>query len=169
MKVCECGCGQTTSIAKVTIHARGQQRGEPVRFVQGHHNRVRSDETRAKLAAALRGRELSAEHRRNIAKGIREAGPREFTPEGRTRFRQATGGENHYGWKGESASYNSQHHWIRYHRERMNECAECGRSTVATEWANISGEYRRDLDDYRELCIPCHKAEHKRKRKGVAA
>lgn len=28
---------------------------------------------------------------------------------------------------------------------------------TGTEWANLSGEYRRDLSDYIELCVPCHR------------
>jgi hypothetical protein len=31
----------------------------------------------------------------------------------------------------------------------------CGRARY-TEWANISGAYLRDLDDYAEMCKPCH-------------
>ncbi len=29
--------------------------------------------------------------------------------------------------------------------------------SIGTESANVSGEYRCDLDDFVELCIPCHR------------
>ena len=32
-----------------------------------------------------------------------------------------------------------------------------GRPGSGTEFANISGEYKRDINDYVELCIACHK------------
>ena len=37
MKTCECGCGQATSISPVTVSRRGWVKGQPKRFVQGHH------------------------------------------------------------------------------------------------------------------------------------
>jgi hypothetical protein len=39
MKLCECGCGQPTTIATKTSTARGHIRGEPVRFLAQHHRR----------------------------------------------------------------------------------------------------------------------------------
>lgn len=39
MKLCECGCGQPAPISPATSRARGYVRGEPRRFVAGHHRR----------------------------------------------------------------------------------------------------------------------------------
>lgn len=36
MKLCECGCGQPTPIAKQTASRLGHVKGQPVRFIQGH-------------------------------------------------------------------------------------------------------------------------------------
>lgn len=41
MKLCECGCGNTAPIAKRTNGKLGHIKGEPVRFIRGHHNKVR--------------------------------------------------------------------------------------------------------------------------------
>jgi hypothetical protein len=38
--LCQCGCGQTTPIAKKTRTSIGHVKGEHVRFVLGHGNRV---------------------------------------------------------------------------------------------------------------------------------
>lgn len=35
--LCECGCGQSTPIARTTLTSRGHYRGYPTRFVRGHH------------------------------------------------------------------------------------------------------------------------------------
>jgi len=36
IKLCECGCGQPAPIAKSANSARGQAKGQPLRFVRGH-------------------------------------------------------------------------------------------------------------------------------------
>ncbi len=38
-KLCECGCGQATKLAKITDRRCGQVKGQPVRFVNGHNLR----------------------------------------------------------------------------------------------------------------------------------
>jgi hypothetical protein len=39
--LCECGCGQRTSIAKMTNSAKGHVKGQPTHFIKGHSRRVR--------------------------------------------------------------------------------------------------------------------------------
>lgn len=41
IKLCECGCGQPTPIAKKTNAKLGHVIGQPVRFIRGHHNKIR--------------------------------------------------------------------------------------------------------------------------------
>lgn len=38
-RYCECGCGQLTSIAKLTKRSLGHVKGQPVRFICGHATR----------------------------------------------------------------------------------------------------------------------------------
>lgn len=40
-KLCECGCGQPAPIAKRTNRQWGHVKGQPVRFIVGHHNKMR--------------------------------------------------------------------------------------------------------------------------------
>ena len=40
-KLCECGCGRITAIAKKDHRDRGTIAGEHVRFIRGHHNKIR--------------------------------------------------------------------------------------------------------------------------------
>jgi hypothetical protein len=37
--LCKCGCGQLAPIAKVTSREKGWVKGEPKRFINGHHAR----------------------------------------------------------------------------------------------------------------------------------
>lgn len=40
-KLCECGCGQPAPIAQRTHSAKGYVKGQPVRFIPGHHVRLK--------------------------------------------------------------------------------------------------------------------------------
>jgi HNH endonuclease len=69
--LCACGCGERTRIARQNHTTLGWIKGEPIRFVNGHHNRMpeciakanegkkhrgpHSSEHKAKIGAALRG------------------------------------------------------------------------------------------------------------------
>lgn len=62
-------------------------------------------------------------------------------------------------WKGDKAGYNAIHMWIRRHFVRTTYCEKCHATVVKRfEWANLSGEYRRDRDDWMNVCSVCHKA-----------
>ncbi len=66
-------------------------------------------------------------------------------------------------FKGEDCGYDSLHQWVRRHAGKPTVCVECGHdgSEHRIEWANISGDYRRDLTDWRQMCVPCHRTHDK--------
>lgn len=45
-RLCECGCGQPAPIAKWTSKSKGHVKGQPVRFINGHHPRLAPIEER---------------------------------------------------------------------------------------------------------------------------
>lgn len=63
-------------------------------------------------------------------------------------------------WKGDNAGYNAIHIWI---RNRLGKAKRCTRNilhkSTRYHWANISGEYNRDLNDWQELCPSCNKLD----------
>jgi len=62
-------------------------------------------------------------------------------------------------------SYSGIHKWISYHYEKSGTCSECKTSNLSGKyihWANISGEYKRDIKDWKELCAKCHQKFDKR-------
>lgn len=72
-------------------------------------------------------------------------------------------GENNKHWKGENAGYWTKHKWIVKEYGNPSKCEDCGvvgkkniggRWTI--QWANISGEYKRIVSDYKGLCVSCH-------------
>lgn len=67
-------------------------------------------------------------------------------------------GKDHWYWRGDEASYYAKHIWLVRHYGRASKCEKCI-SPIAKrfEWANISGKYKRDIKDYVQLCISCHR------------
>lgn len=66
-------------------------------------------------------------------------------------------GKNAAHWKGDNVGYMGIHHWIKKQLGKASKCVVCdGRESQNYQWANISGEYRRDLSDWIQLCASCH-------------
>lgn len=60
--------------------------------------------------------------------------------------------------------YVTLHKWVKDNKTKIGKCVMCGKEGK-TDWANISGEYKRDLDDYQELCQSCHSIYDRQKEK----
>ena len=89
-----------------------------------------------KVRLALTGRKLSGEHKAKIKAG-------------------APKGENNHNWKGNKVGYSALHDWVKLHKPKPVVCEDCHKNSP-TQVANISGEYKRDLNDYRWICRECH-------------
>lgn len=61
-----------------------------------------------------------------------------------------------HNFKTEGFGYDTLHDWVRRHKGKAEKCEWCG-STTNVQWANKSWEYKRDLDDWLELCYRCHR------------
>ncbi len=67
-------------------------------------------------------------------------------------------------WKGLDGATASIHRWVNKMKGgRPSKCEECGKNPGKAKdgrskihWSNISGKYKRDLKDWRALCISCH-------------
>ena len=65
--------------------------------------------------------------------------------------------ENHPNWKGDKASYSAIHHWLKSHLGKPKYCSvDLTHKSTRYVWANISGEYKREVSDYRQLCTKCN-------------
>lgn len=74
-------------------------------------------------------------------------------------------------WKGDKAGYEGKHVYIHYKYGKASKCEnpKCvyprmrlsNRKIMEApkryEWANISGKYRRDMNDWMQLCPSCHR------------
>ena len=66
---------------------------------------------------------------------------------------------NSHLWKGDKVGYRQLHAWVTKHKGRPEVCEFCGKTGLKgrnAHWANVDGQYRRDLDDYIRLCVKCH-------------
>lgn len=66
-------------------------------------------------------------------------------------------GERHHAWKGNKVGYRPLHLWVERQLGKANYCSN-NKSHISTRyhWANISGEYKRDVSDWRQLCPKCN-------------
>ena len=73
-------------------------------------------------------------------------------------------GENARSWQGNKVNYRDLHAWVQYHLGKANHCENCGLDKIPKgkkryfQWANISKQYKRNLNDWIQLCIKCHRA-----------
>src|SRR5262245_23567615 len=113
--------------------------GQPNLEVKRRYRESHREELRAK------GRAYAAERRR--AEGMPALGTPEST-ENRRRARKLKG-PDHPNWKGDDVGYFALHVWVNRHKNKTGRCSNCGdRPVTRTDWANVSGQYLRELDDY---------------------
>lgn len=63
--------------------------------------------------------------------------------------------EGNPNWKGKDVGYWGVHMWARRHKPKPKFCEKC-KKKPSYELANISGEYKRDINDFEWLCRKCH-------------
>ena len=60
-------------------------------------------------------------------------------------------GEKAIHWKGDSVGYRGIHHWINKILKKPKNCELCDRGGLTgrkIHWANLSGNYKRDVNDW---------------------
>lgn len=61
-------------------------------------------------------------------------------------------------WKGDDVGYQPLHAWVRRQLGNPQHCENCDTTTAKKfEWANLSGQYKRDITDWARLCTSCHR------------
>ena len=69
-------------------------------------------------------------------------------------------GINNKNWKGDNVGYLALHAWVARQLGKPKKCEDCRTSdpNKKYQWANISGGYKRDLKDFKRLCLRCHRS-----------
>lgn len=110
---------------------------------------VRTPEHKALMSKIKRGHKVSQETREKIRKG--HIG-KELSKEHKTRIRQ---GQLEKLKIKPNAKYNAIHEWIRKRKQKPELCEKC-KINKPYDLANLSGNYKRDVQDYLWLCRKCH-------------
>jgi hypothetical protein len=73
-------------------------------------------------------------------------------------------------WTGSKSQYRSLHHWVQRQLGKPSVCEECKRGNLSghnIHWANKTGNYQRDKNDWVRLRARCHmkhdQSAHQRK------
>ena len=64
-------------------------------------------------------------------------------------------GENNPSWKGDKVGYSGVHGWVTKFKIKPKLCEIC-KKNPPYDLANISGKYKRDVNDFEWLCRSCH-------------
>lgn len=64
-------------------------------------------------------------------------------------------GDKNPSWKGDFVGMGGLHEYIRKHKPKPEKCERCN-IAPPYDLANISQEYRRDVNDFEWLCRKCH-------------
>lgn len=137
-------CSKPLSRKDATHCKRHRQITEETR--KKYRNRIWSLETRTKLSRAAKG------NTHGFQKGVpswnKDIGVPWLT------------GQNHPAWKGKKVSYRALHKWIERKLGKPKFCTFCKASHLSHRqynWANISGKYIRNTNDWMRLCVSCHR------------
>lgn len=68
-------------------------------------------------------------------------------------------------WKGDEVGYRGLHIWVQNELGTPEQCEHCPATGTghSMHWANISGNYLREKDDWKRLCPKCHRSFDKGK------
>jgi len=61
-------------------------------------------------------------------------------------------------WKGDKVGYRALHRWVERNKNKSDFCEKC-KIYHPLDLANISGKYKRDINDFEWLCRKCHMSE----------
>ncbi len=124
-----------------------------------------------KVTASKKGRKHSKKTKAKMRKNHRSK--RGYTPpmlgkkvseKTKRKIGEANQGENNGIWKGNKVKYDALHAWIKRHKPKPEFCEEC-KKNKPYDLANISGKYKRDVNDFQWLCRSCHMKDDGRLKK----
>lgn len=160
---------------KMSLASSGKPKSEEHRknISLANLRRFKDPKEREKLSIAHKGIVLSEESKRKLGLAVKRF---YRNPQNREKIlarnkkisetqtgmkRPFYSGEVNHNWKGENVSYRNLHRWVERYSGKPSRCEHCGSYNLMgrkIHWANISGRYLRNLNDWIRLCVKCHKA-----------
>lgn len=109
-----------------------------------------------KISKTKKGVKFSEEHKKNLS--LAKLG-RKQSPEQIEKRQAKLRGALNVDWKGDKVGYFGLHAWIRRNYGTPKKCEHCGKDNLqgrAIHWANKTGKYLRERNDWIRLCTACH-------------
>jgi hypothetical protein len=144
MKPCKCGCGEMITDTDTY--------GRPHYFIKSHSNR---GENNPNFGKRYPNRPSPMRGKTPWNNGIPRT-EKEKTNISANRKGRNTESNNHK-WKGDNVGYDSLHDWVKRRLLKPDICNNCNEKKTRIELSNISGRYKRDVNDWRWLCVLCHR------------
>jgi len=104
-----------------------------------HKGHIHTEEQKRKISEKLMGHPVSDKAKRAISHANRD--------------------EGNGMWKGDDVSYIPLHAWVKLRLGKANHCDNNINHMGSFVWANISGNYKRDLTDWHQLCNSCNQTD----------
>lgn len=108
----------------------------------------------------LKGKKMSEETKKKISEsniGISKGKGKKLSNKIKNKIGLSNKGENNGMWK-DNISNGAMRQWIYRNKPKVIICELC-KMKESQELQNISGEYKRDINDYRWVCRSCHMKE----------
>lgn len=67
-------------------------------------------------------------------------------------------GDKNGNWTGDNVGKTGLHRWATRHKSKPSKCEDCGENSPY-DLANISQQYKRDVNDFKWVCRKCHMQE----------
>ena len=152
INLCKCGCGREVSGINKFInhhHITGKLPNNKDYFVE---NYINLDKT---------VRQIAKEN--NVSPNTVMARLWKFDIRIKSKSEQKKGQKNLL-WKGNDVGYTGLHQWVTRNKTKSEFCEHC-QIKKSYDLANISGKYKRDINDFKWLCRKCHREYDGRKRR----
>jgi hypothetical protein len=108
-------------------------------------NKIRklTEEHKKRISDSHKGKSLSEEHKKAISNTKKKNDYKSWN------------------WKGDNVKLVALHAWVRKRLPKPDLCVSC-KEKPPYDLANISQEYKRDINDFEWLCRKCHIGKEKR-------
>lgn len=135
-------------------------------FLKGHKinvGRKRTEEFKRKISLTHKGKIVSEETRKKLSLSRIGKKGRTIPEEERKAISKRMKNEKNPMWKGNDVGKEALHNWVHRRKPKPKKCVTCN-ERAPYDLANISGRYKRDINDFKWICRKCHQKEDGRLR-----
>lgn len=148
---------------KIQVKKIGRQKG----CIPWNKGIPRTEEVKRKISLARKGKKY-LHQLENLEKGRGWNKGKKHKKETIEKIRQKAVGRSESAngrWMGDAVGYTALHNWVRKKLGKPTHCSKNINHVGRFCWANKSGLYKRDVNDWYQLCPSCNKTDGIKKHK----